>query len=1006
MQQLHIYTTVLKKKTVKSEKPKTRITSKKKSPAQKQSQRFYTLGIGASAGGLEALKTFFDHTQPDSGMAYVVIQHLDPTHKSILSELIAGHTAMPVTEISDGMAIKSDSVYVIPPNRDLEVLNGHLHLSAPRATRKVRRTIDTFFQSLAADQQENAVGVILSGTGTEGSQGLKDIKSAGGITIVQDPKTALFAGMPANAINTQMPDYILSPDKIYQKLKQSLERKGKGRRTEQKSEPDSGIETPLDHQLKRIFLIIRNQTGCDFSNYKSNTIARRIRKRADLLQIASLDDYVLYLQDHHEETEKLYKEFLIGVTSFFRNREVFSVIEKRVIPDLFVSCREKQEIRVWICGCSTGEEAYSLAILFKEALHKKRQFLKVVIFASDLDKDAIDFARNGLYPDTAIADVSEERLAQYFIKKGNDFQLRKEIREMVVFAHHNVIKDPPFSKVDLISCRNLLIYMNNDLQRKIIAMFHYSLNRRGILVLGTSESIGEYSAHFETFDSNTKIFRRKPESIRREAGSSYELPPVARHQTILPDASPAGTGKRVANIAGIAEKILLDQYAPPSVLIDKSNTAVYFSGNTGQFLEQPKGEASLNILEMAKTGLRSFLEPAIQKARRGGTEIVYKDIDVKVNAHLQTIHLRVKPMLTKIAESGFLLIVFEQAITAISKETSKLPADTVIKKPRVTELEKELRITREHLQTAINELETANEDLQTANEEFQSSNEELQSTNEELETSREELQSVNEELITVNAELSGKIEQLSESNDDLNNLLSSIDVATIFLDRELKIKRFTPSATKLFNLIPADIDRPVTHLTSNFTYKTLTEDLKTSLRTLGIKTADVMANDGTWYQMRIVPYRTAENMIEGVLLTFVDIGEHKKVEEKLKKSNQHLTLIMESIPAVPFICIVEPEFRIQFVDQSCEKVTGFLPEQFTGKPSFWINRIHPDDRKKLMDAFSAISKKGSLDMPFRWKCIDGKYKSFINFIRYTASENGRQAYIVGVWKETIQKKKI
>lgn len=974
------------------------IAPKKKTVTRNTKNDLFIVGIGASAGGLEALKLFFDNSLPDSGMAYIVVQHLDPTHKSLLTELIGGHTKMKVVEITDGLSVQPNCVYIIPPNKDLTIFNSTLQITVPTALRAVRRPIDLFFHSLAEDQKDRAIGVVLSGTGTEGTLGLKEIKAEGGITIAQDPITAQFASMPQSVISAKAADYILPPEKMPAQLLQYV-----AKRKTQVVEKNISVTAPLENQLKKIFLIIRNQTGYDFSNYKTNTIVRRITKRIALNQIDSFEQYIAFLQKDPLEVEKLYKDFLIGVTSFFRDKDVFESIEKKAIPWLLQKCQDKQEIRIWVCGCSTGEEAYSLAILFREALEKNKQFIKVMIFASDIDKEAVEFARGGTYTESILPDVSPEQLSRYFIRKENGYQLKKEIREMVVFAHHNVIKDPPFSKMDMITCRNLLIYMNSELQKKIIPVFHYSLNNEGILLLGTSESIGEHRELFADFDATNKLFKKELVITARNPNTGYDLPFTKPQPAYSTTVQPV-TAKKV-NVSGLIEKYLLDNFTPPSVIIDKNNEVLYFSGNTGQYLEPPTGEAKLNILKMAKKGLNPALEDTIKKVRNGINEVQTKGVEVKINDYFKTINLLVKQVPSIDADLGALMVIFQQG----EAEANRVPEKDThhLKSKRKTgtiDLEKELKITQEHLQSAINELDISKETLQTTNEEYQSSNEELQSTNEELETSREELQSVNEELITVNNELQDKITQLSQANDDLNNLLRSIEVATIFLDRDLKIKRFTPTATKIFNLIPSDIDRPVTHLSGNIIYNALAEDVKNALKTLAVKSADVQATDGTWYHMRIIPYRTAENIIEGVLVTFVEITELKNVEEKLKNTNEHLNLIMENLPAVPFTCVTEPEIQFSFVGKSSEKVTGFLPEQFTNNKDFWMKRIHPDDKKKMLAAFATIAKKGSLEHPFRWKCADGKYKQFINFIRYALAENGRKAYIVGVWQEITNSK--
>ncbi len=985
----------------KSNSKRVKLSSKTKSTDNKN-KNFLIVGIGASAGGLEALNVFFDNTASDSGMAFVVIQHLDPTHKSLLSELIALHTKMNVSEVTADLKPKPNCVYIIPSDKDLELLNGQFVLSSPSQTRASRRPIDLFFSSLAKDQKDKAVGIILSGTGTDGTLGLKEIKAEGGISIVQEPQSAQYRGMPESAISSKIVDLILPPEKMTSKLLQYVK---KLNHNLIKAVPETNVSN--ENEIKKIFLIIRNQTRYDFSNYKSNTIIRRITKRMALNQVNSIEDYISVLQSKPSEVENLYKDFLIGVTSFFRDSEVFDSLEQKTIPHLLQVCKEKQELRIWICGCSTGEEASSIAILLKEALEKNKQYIKVIIFASDIDKDAIEFARLGTYSESILPSISPERLARHFVKKENGYQLKKDIREMIVFAHHNVIKDPPFCKMDMISCRNLLIYMNSELQKKIISTFHYSLNSDGILLLGTSESIGEFADQFENFDQKSKIFKKKRDTLVRKPSTDFELS-YLYHPPVLSNSIERLASKKKLNISSITEKILLDNYAPPSVIIDKNNDALYFSGNTGLYLEPPSGEARLNIIEMAKKSLKRPLENAIKDVRAGKKEVQYSGVEVKVNDYFNCINIVVKQVLTKDTDMGALMIIFESADRSKTSTSIKTITLQERRKLKPSNLEKELKITRENLQIAINQLESSHEDLQTTNEEFQSSNEALQSSNEELETSKEELQSVNEEMITVNSELQNKITQLTQANDDLNNLLRSIEVATVFLDRNLKIKRFTPTATKIFNLIPSDIDRPVTHLSSNLVYKGLADDVKDALKTLAVKSADVHTSDGTWYHMRIIPYRTSENIIEGVLVTFVENTEQKNVEQTLKNTNEHLNLIIENLPAIPYTCDSEPELKISFVGKSCEKVTGFLPEQFTSKISFWLNRIHPNDKRKMLAALKNISKKGCIEQPFRWKCLDGKYKKFTNYIQFAAAENGRSSYIVGVWQEikgTVEKNK-
>lgn len=946
---------------------------------------FFIAGIGASAGGLEALKLFFDHTPPDSGLAYVIVQHLDPTHKSLLSDLLAVHTKMDVKQIRNGVKVKPNCVYVIPPNKDLIISHQKLLLIELPDDRRNRRPIDSFFHSLSEDQKENAIGIVLSGTGTEGTLGLKEIIGGGGMSIVQDPATAQFDGMPLSAINANVADHILSPEKMSKKLLDYIKDK-----VSENVEETEELSDLHENKFSRLFQIIRMQTGQDFSNYKTNTIARRINKRMAFNKIKSVEGYINFLEKNTAEVRSLHDDFLIGVTSFFRDKEVFKSLEKKVIPYLIEKCTAKQEIRVWVCACSTGEEAYSIAMLLKEALEKNRQYLKVTIFASDIDSASIDFARAGVYADSIVNDISPERLSKFFIKKEKGYQLKKEIREMVVFAHHNLIKDPPFSKLDLITCRNLLIYLKSDLQKKIIPLFHYSLNTDGILVLGTSETIGDFGNLFSPFDEKNKIFKGKNYNIRK-SNPVYDLPFVAQKNEIKETDKSVAIKKTTAKMID-DDSALTRNYVPPSVIIDKNNDSLYFSGNTGLYLNHPSGPAKWNILELVKEGFRPDLENAIRKARKNKTEIRKYGIEIKSGDGVHLIDLTVKPLLTREYDSGTLMIVFEPA--ASPEKTGRNPGPEAGRKQKAknSELEYELKTTREDLESAFEDLKTSNQDLQSANEE-------LQSTNEELETSREELQSVNEELITVNAELTNKIDQLSQSNNDLNNLLRSIEVATVYLDRDLKIKRFTPAATKIFNLIPTDIDRPVTQLSINLHYQTFADDVKHSLKTLETKSIEVCAFDGSWYNMRIIPYRTSENMIEGVLVTLVDITNQKNVEQKLEKTNKHFNLVMENLPAIVYTCVTKPELEINYIGESCERIMGFIPEQFVANASFWINRIHPDEKKNLITAFSKVAVNGNEEILFRWKCSDGKYKQFVNYMRKVAAENGNDAYIIGVWQE-------
>ncbi len=966
-------------------KPEKKSKSVKIKSTELQSRKkFPVVGIGASAGGLEALTILFDHLPSDTGMAFVIVQHTDPTYKSLLSELIGRHTKMPVAEITNASTIQPNSVYIIPSNKDVRLHNSIFRLTTPKLARAKRRPVDIFFHSLAEDQQEFAIGIVLSGNGTEGTLGLIEIKAAGGMAIVQDPATAQFGGMPENAILSGSPDYILAPDKIPSKLNNYNKKRIKPATLKKE------MLGPSERQLDKILAVIKSRTGHDFTEYKPNTIIRRIIKRIALHKTGSVEAYIGVMEKKPEEAIELYNDFLIGVTSFFRDKDVFNYLEKKVLPGLLESAEEKKEIRVWVCGCSTGEEAYSFAMLFREMLLKLKLDTKVTIFASDLDKEAIVFARKAVYPATIANAVSAERINKFFNKKDSAYHLCKEVRDMVVFAHHNVINDPPFSKMDLISCRNLLIYINSDLQKKIIQHFYYSLNDSGLLVLGLSENIANPAGLFLTVDEKLRIFKKKA-GFSRKINPVYDLSFVKQAKDTTHKA-PIELSMKKLNISGITEKILLDQYAPPSVIIDKYNEAIYFSGNTGIYLEPPPGIARFDILEMARNGLKHSLEEAIKKARKTNSEVETKNIEVLLEDQYRITRLKVKPLLSKEYEPGTLMIIFEP-VNKPGKPNKENKNSVEKEKLKLSLLEKELKMTRQHLQIAINELETSLDD-------FKCSNEELQSSNEELETSREELQAVNEELVTVNAELNGKLDELSESNNDLTNLLRCIEVATLYLTKDLLIKRFTPAATKIFNLISTDIDRPVTQLSANLEYNSLVTDVKQVLKTLQVKSIQVKDLNGLWYYMRIIPYRTSENIIEGVLVTLVEITSQKTVELELKKSNEYLNLIMENLPVIPYTALLKPKLKMDFIGKTVERVTGFLPEKFSGSISFWSGRIHPDDKKSTLASLEDHSKKGSRNQPFRWKCADGKYKSFIISKQFIPEAEGRSAYLVGVWQET------
>ena len=888
---------VEEKKIIRAAKKKPGVKKKatvKKVPANqtkgaakpKETEGFPIVGLGASAGGLEALEAFFSHMPHDSGIGFVIIQHLSPKHKSIMGSLLAKDTKMEVLEIKDGIKVQPNHVYLNPPNKNVVIINGTLQLMEPVKTGSINLPIDCFFRSMAEEMGEKAICVILSGTATDGTLGLKAVKGGGGLSMVQDPDSAKYDGMPRSAIATGIVDFILPVEKIPAELVRYVKAPYIG--------PPKQIVATDDqfgNYIQKIFVMIRSATGHDLSHYKQTTLRRRIERRMAIHQVNRIADYVKYLQQTPPEVDILFKDMLIGVTNFFRDPDAFDVLKKQVLPAMIKTKQPDSSIRIWSVGCSTGEEAYSMAILFAEAMEMVKQHFNIQIFASDIDAQAIDYARLGVYPDSIAADVSQERLKRYFLKQDNSYTLKKQIRDMIVFAVQNVIKDPPFSKIDLVSCRNLLIYMDNQLQKKVLPLYHYTLNPDGILFLGTSETIGEFTNLFHPIDSKRKIFKRKEFFVERPA----DYPGMPFYHGPRLDYSDDKKVPVEIDVQNVAEKVILENFALPGVLVNQKYEIVHFMGKTDKYLEPPVGKASFNILSMAREGLRFKLGSALHNAVRQKRPTMYKALRIKYSGEFRTIDLTVRPLVEFAATPGYLLVMFDDKTLRekpVRKNGNKVAMeDTDHTNPVIVSLEHELESTKEHLQTTIEEMETSNEELKSTNEELQSVNEELQSANEELETSKEELQSTNEELITVNTELLNKVDELSQMNNDINNLLGSTEIGTIFLDTKLNIKRFTPATTRIFNLIQADLDRPISDITTKIRYDHLEKDAKKVLDTLAIQEAEVKGLVGdNWFSMRISPYRTLENVIDGVVITFVDITRIKQTEEALRESEKHLCI--------------------------------------------------------------------------------------------------------------------
>ena len=913
---------------------------------------FPVVGIGASAGGLAAIEAFFSGLADDGepGLAIVLVQHLAPDHDSILTNLVQRCTRMQVFEVQDGMQVQVNCVYIIPPNRDMAFLAGALHLLEPAAPRGHRLPVDFLFRSLAQDQRERAIGIVLSGTGSDGTLGVRAIKGEGGMVMVQNPASTEFDGMPRSALATGLVDFELpAAEMAAQVLLYIAHAFGKNML------PPAPAQPKIENALKRIFILLRAQTGHDFSQYKPSTINRRIERRMAVHQIDGPDSYVKYLQQTPVEVEALFRDLLIGVTNFFRDPEAFKLLEQLVIPKLFDGKPTGSVIRAWVAGCSTGEEAYSIAILLQERMDQLKGGYKVQVFATDMDSRAIAVARSGVYPAGIAGDISPERLAHFFTAEpdGSAFRIHKGIRDMLIFSEHDVIKDPPFSKLDLISCRNLLIYMSAELQKKLISLFHYALLPGGRLFLGTSETVGEFASLFAVLDRKSKLYQRKEDfqSDRRAALDRFLAGTPPHREVALPHAPGKVTAQHKVSLRELTEQTLLAQIAPAAALVNGQGDILYLHGRTGLYLEPTQGNAGINnILKMAREGLKAELTNALRHAVMTKERVNREALRVKTNGHFTRVNVSVCPVTSKsgsLLETPLFLVMLEECHGSEAKATAAnnapagqvashvVPASPGRATPggpnaaaQIAELNEELRAKEEYLHAANEELETSNEELKSSNEEMQSVNEELQSTNEEMETSKEELQSINEELATVNTELQSKVTDLSRANNDMNNLLAGTGIATVFVDQNLRILRFTPSASLIVNLILSDIGRPIAHIVSNLNgYASLADDAKRVLTTLVPHEADVTSADGKSFTLRILPYRTLDDVIEGVVITFVDITDTVRARGALERANALLRLAVVVRDAFDAITVQDLDGRITAWNPGAVRLYGWSEDE-------------------------------------------------------------------------------
>ena len=913
--------------------PKPRAIVKEKKPAG-DSSLFPIVGIGASAGGLEAMEQFLKNVPEDSGMAYVMVQHLDPTQEGMLPDLLQRITRLKVFQAKDNMLVSPDCVYVIPPNKSMSILHGKLQLFQPLESRGLRLPVDFFLRSLADDRKEGSIGLILSGMGSDGSTGLRAIKEKNGIVLVQDPDTAKYDSMPRNAIESVLADIVAPPQDLCRKLIEFL-----------KHFPlvKSNIDFEIKDQssLEKIIFLLRTYTGNDFSQYKKSTMYRRIERRMGVHKISKIANYVALLQENPAEGEILFKELMIGVTSFFRDSKMWEKLGQEIIPAAIDKEPGNTMLRAWVPGCSSGEEAYSLAIVLKEVLEKinSPKHISLQIFATDLDDDAVETARKGIYPVNIEADVSSQRLGRYFVKTEDGYRVSNEIREMVVFAQHNLIMHPPFINIDFISCRNLLIYMDTDLQKKILGLFYFSLNTNGIMILGSSETLGSMGNHFETEDNKLKIFKRAanavaPDLVNFPSSYSRKTPAVIEKQASVVSNS---------NIQTLADQLLLQQFSPPGVLVNDNGDILYISGRTGKYLEPAAGKANLNIFSMLREGLRQEFHLAFHQVLVKKGSIVLHNLKVGTNGHSKTVNISIQQIDKAGPLRNTIMIIFTDVPDVIDEKPQSKPRGKTSKSNRENELEKELQYNREEMQSTMEEMQTSQEELKSTNEELQSANEELQSANEELTSSKEEMQSLNEELQTLNAELLAKVEDFSRVDNDMKNLLNSTDIATLFLDKELNIRRFTIQATKIFKLIKTDIGRPFTDQVSDLIYPEMAEDAKEVLRTLVFIEKQIPGKNGKWFSIRLMPYRTFDDRIDGLVITFIDISQLKRVEEHCRETMQIQSLLLNTSTDV--ILKLSTDWKIMEFNPEAVKFFGVKHENAINQDFFQMFVTEPTQSK-------------------------------------------------------------
>jgi len=889
------------------------------------------VGIGASAGGLEACKHVLPGLPTNSNMAYVIVQHLDPKHRSMMASLLDRHTKMKVLEIVDGQILEANTVYITPPGCDVRIVGNVLKLSKPASAIGPKPSIDYFFTSLAESKADRAVGIVLSGTGSDGAHGIRAIKAGGGIAIAQSQETARYGGMPHAAIETGHVDLTLDPENIGKELQIAIKYPNLVPKVPSESEPPKDID--------RIIQMITARIGVNFSEYKLATINRRVGRRMALHKIRSLGDYLAYVQQVPKELDLLFKDILISVTGFFRDREAFQAL-KRALPHILKNKKPGDNIRIWVPGCASGEEAYSIAMLLYEHLGQNVNRYTIQIFGTDLDQDAIMQARKGIYAMATVVDVDKTLLDKFFTHSDNTVQVIKSIREMIVFAKQDLTQDPPFSHLDIISCRNLLIYFNSSLQKKIVPMFHYILNPEGLLFLGKSESIGQFADLFVPVVKKWKIFQRR-ETLRRPV-VDFALGKHIRYAG--KGAAKISPKKSEMTIRQIFAESVIKAMGNSAVIIDDRQEIIFVQGDVSPYLALPQGEVGLNILNMASPDLRLDLRALVHKATRENRFVRSNKMKFNHVGQSRQVILHAGPAADQ-AEAGNLTLVMFEEIAPLAESAQQKQATDTGQDPRTLELEQELATTREHLQTTVEELETTNEELQSVNEELQSSNEELQSSNEELETSNEELQSTNEELTTVNEELQVKSNELAEANNDLENILNRSGIAMIILNNALKITRFTPTVRHFFNLTASDYGQVITTIPTQLELPDLRHTLLTVIESGEDSERELNLLSGR-YLMRITPYLSEFSRPVGAMLTFIDLSHIQETEHALAQSNQTLNAVLDNV--FDGIVVADERGIIESFNKAAEGIFGYAVDEAVGQN---LTLLQPEPHRSHHDEY-------------------------------------------------------